>query len=170
MLSDELDSKPEVDLCFYFCFSHSGCSLKSGFCSGSPPAAAGAVCPERLHPAGAESGGVGVQTLLPSSSGSGWELPLRSSGAHRSASYHLRISLNIQLKNIKKSNQTECWCWRNQSFCFRIWVISTGRTKQHRNLHTRILCSGESWYKRSSQFLASPLKSQQTQNPKFGTF
>lgn len=31
--------------------------------------AAGAVCPECLHPVGAEPGGLGVQTLLPASAG-----------------------------------------------------------------------------------------------------
>lgn len=45
--------------------------------------AAGAVCAERVHPDGAGSGGLGVQTLLPASAGSSWELAVHPAGAHR---------------------------------------------------------------------------------------
>lgn len=47
--------------------------------------AAGAVCTERVHPAGAGSGGLGLQTFLPASAGSGRELAVQPAGAHRSA-------------------------------------------------------------------------------------
>lgn len=50
--------------------------------------AAGAVCAERVHPIGAGSGGLWVQTLLPASAGPCWELPVHPAGAHRWAHAH----------------------------------------------------------------------------------
>lgn len=52
-------------------------------------AAAGAVCAERLHPTGAESGGRWLETLLFAAAGSGWELAVQPAGAHRSQTVHL---------------------------------------------------------------------------------
>lgn len=49
--------------------------------------AAGAVCAERVHPAGAGSGGLGLQTLLSAPAGSGRELAVQPAGAHRSAAH-----------------------------------------------------------------------------------
>lgn len=53
------------------------------------PAAAGAVCAERLHPTGAESGGHWLETLLFATSGFGGELFMQPAGAHRSLTVRL---------------------------------------------------------------------------------
>lgn len=91
MLSDELDSKPEV-ICSSFLIN-AGCVwaftplTESFFFCLFSPSAAGAVCAERLHPLGSGSGGLRVQTLLPASAGSGWQLSVQPAGAHRSAAH-----------------------------------------------------------------------------------
>lgn len=104
MLSDELDSKPEVSdvtsssthpftllllvlsdtdsdvyhiVLFYSSPTSSSC------------AAAGAVCAERLHPAGAGSGGLRLQALLFAAAGSGGDLAVQPAGTHRSLTGHL---------------------------------------------------------------------------------
>lgn len=66
MLSDELDSKPEVtqvlqyvEILLWLMFASADESGVWWFC-----AAAGWVCSERVHTAGPESGGAGQQTLL----------------------------------------------------------------------------------------------------------
>lgn len=74
MLSDELDSKPEVICCDFV--SKTWVHILDCACSCVEallffPSAAGAVCPERVHPPGPGSGGLGVQTLLPASAGPG---------------------------------------------------------------------------------------------------
>lgn len=51
-------------ICLVACFNTESVSL-------SVLPAAGAVCAERVHPVGAGSGGLGLQTLLSASAGSG---------------------------------------------------------------------------------------------------
>lgn len=62
-----------------------------------PPssAAAGAVCAERLHPVGAGSGGLGLQTLLFAAAGSRRELVVQPAGAHRCLAVHLQTSVGV---------------------------------------------------------------------------
>lgn len=92
MLSDELDSKPEVTITSlscsvsgFICDSSNSCVLSFFFFSAS-----GAVCAERVHPPGPGSGGLGAQTLS-ASAGPGWELALQPAGAARSEHHTTNI-------------------------------------------------------------------------------